>query len=95
MSDIDQDEQREHLYAEIIVDMATAYLKVLKERDNEPPTPVSLNGIESALNTAIPYIKKQLVAEMEAEGYKRDVFMTPDEVELVEELVGIVERFEL
>lgn len=50
---------------------------------------------EVALSAILPLIKQQLVAEMKAEGYKRDVLMTPDEVDLVEELVGIVERFEL
>ena len=91
----DQYDKREKLFVEIIVDMSTAYLKVLKRRSDDPSISVSLDGMESALNTVMPYIKKQLVAEMEAEGYKRDVFMPPDEVELVEELVGIVERFEL
>ena len=49
----------------------------------------------AALNTALPYIKKQLVAELEAEGYRLREPMTPDEVDLIEELVGIIERFEL
>lgn len=95
MPDIDECDDKDKLFFEVIFDMTMAYLDVLKELDNDPHLFASLAGMESALNTVMPHIKKQLVAEMEAEGYKRDVFMAPDEVELVEELVGIVERFEL
>ena len=53
------------------------------------------DAAEEVITEALPLIKQQLVAELEAEGYKRDVLMTPDEVDLVQELVGIVERLEL
>ena len=68
----DQDEQRDKLFFEVIFDMTMAYLDVLKELDNDPHLFASLAGMESALGTAMPYIKKQLVAEMEAEGYKSE-----------------------